>query len=210
MFKEENRQEEIKLHDKIGSLEVVEFMTKSKRTLKLRCECGSEVITYYSYLKRGNVKYCKNKNCNCKSDSVYSRESRLLNLYKYMKNICYNENHPNYKEYLFMCDEWRFDFIIFRKWAYLNGYQHNKVMWLIDQHKGYTPNNVEWITRSEYAIRKGANKKYTFTKDKKSLGELCRERGLNYRAVYQRVFILKWDLDKALNTPIRSIKKKSK
>jgi hypothetical protein len=206
MFKEEDSQNEIKLHDKIGSFTVVEFMSKSKRTLRLKCTCGEEVIAYYSQIKRGNIKYCKNKNCTYKEDNNFSREIRLYNLYKYAKNICYNENHPNYKEYLFMCDEWRIDFLVFKKWAYLHGYTHNKVMNLKSKEQGYTPANVEWITRSQYAIKNNKQKQY-LVRDNKTLGELCREKNINYRTVYQRVNILKWDLDRALNTPIHRKKK---
>jgi hypothetical protein len=48
-----------------------------------------------------------------------------------------------------MCPEWRHDFRVFRDWALAHGYHNDLTIDRIDNDKGYSPDNCQWLTRAE-------------------------------------------------------------
>ena len=54
--------------------------------------------------------------------------------------------HMHFKKYIYMCDEWRDNFLAFREWAILCGNIKNKRLRRKDKTEGYSPNNCYWIT----------------------------------------------------------------
>ena len=67
-----------------------------------------------------------------------------------MKKRCYNPHDKYYKNYggrnIKVCDEWRSDFSLFKKWADTNGYKQGLSIDRIDNDKNYEPGNCRWVT----------------------------------------------------------------
>lgn len=95
--------------------------------------------------------------------------TRLYRIWAAMKQRCYNKNAQNYKHYggrgITICDEWRNNFEAFCEWALTHGYKdpplnagHNRSRSLtidrINNDKGYSPDNCQWITLSENISKK--------------------------------------------------------
>lgn len=77
---------------------------------------------------------------------------RLYRIYHHMKDRCNNPNHHEYYNYggkgVTICNEWEL-FDNFKKWALSNGYDQNLTIDRIDSDGNYSPDNCQWITRSE-------------------------------------------------------------
>jgi len=91
-------------------------------------------------------------------------KTRLYSIWAGMKQRCYNEKHIQYKNYggrgISVCDDWRNNFYAFSEWALSNGYQdpnENDARGAalsidrIDNDKGYSPENCQWISLSANA-----------------------------------------------------------
>ena len=91
-------------------------------------------------------------------------KTRLYSIWNGMKQRCYNERFSQYKNYggrgISVCDEWKDDFFSFAEWALSHGYQDppeaekgNRGGALsidrIDNDKGYSPENCQWIPLRE-------------------------------------------------------------
>ena len=95
--------------------------------------------------------------------------TRLYRIWSGMKQRCYNPKYPQYKSYggrgITICDEWKNDFRAFAEWALNNGYNDPPVdgdirrgdtlsIDRIDDDKGYSPTNCQWITLSRNIMKK--------------------------------------------------------
>ena len=93
--------------------------------------------------------------------------SRVYNIWRCMKQRCYNKNNSRYYLYggrgITVCDEWKDNSKTFIDWALSNGYSDDLEIDRIDNDLGYSPDNCQWITRKENIAKK--NKPYTYDPD---------------------------------------------
>ena len=90
-------------------------------------------------------------------DGKSMSNTRIHNIWRSMKQRCYNPKNTNYSCYgargITVCDEWKNNSTAFIKWAFNSGYNDNLEIDRIDSEKGYSPDNCRWITRAENARR---------------------------------------------------------
>lgn len=92
--------------------------------------------------------------------------TRLFDIWNGMRERCYGNDKDHARYYrdkgIRVCQEWS-SFGAFREWAYANGYKEQgqetplkdrMSIDRIDPHKGYSPDNCQWITFSENSIRR--------------------------------------------------------
>lgn len=144
---------------KFGSLTVTEdyIQTGDRPNRKTRwrcvCECGNELWADRTSLIKRKSQYCNE----CRPSG--RRNENLYHIYYGIKQRCNNPKNPRYKHYggkgIKMCDEWDSDYLVFREWAFQQGYENNKGMSIdrLDESKGYNPNNCEWVSLSENSRR---------------------------------------------------------
>ena len=183
------------LGQKFGRLTVVGFVHKrNKWYWRCRCECGNEVIRQGCLVRQGNP-----ISCGCYQREVVSKiftthgmtKSRLYRIYNAMKNRCYNEKQPNYMNYggrgIGICEEWLQGFGVFQEWALANGYADDLTIERIDNSKDYSPDNCRWATRAEQSRNTRRNHRYTHNGRTQVLTDWCKELGLDFHTVENRI-----------------------
>lgn len=123
---------------------------QGKRNVLCRCDCGVECVVRFASLQKSET-----LSCGClRSERAMERRlihggsrTKIYGIYRAMLNHCYKETNRNYRFYggkgIEVCEEWRKDFLTFRKWAYENGYREDNGMRIVreDKEKGYCPEN---------------------------------------------------------------------
>ncbi len=132
--------------------------------------------------------------------------TRLYRIWDAMKQRCYNPKFKKRKFYLdkgiTVCDEWKNNFISFYNWSIENGYRDDLSIDRIDNDKGYYPENCRWATITQQNNNRSINKKIKYKDNFYSLKELSFKFNIDKRTLDSRLRN-GWDLEKALNTPVR-------
>lgn len=110
--------------------------------------------------------------------------TRLYNIWKTMRQRCFNKNNQKYEYYggkgVSICAEWN-DFSNFREWAISNGYNEDLTLDRIDVNGNYEPANCRWVTHQIQANNKSNNKIIVYNSKQMTMADFCREYNLNYR-----------------------------
>jgi len=188
--------------------------TKGKRqkiVWKCKCDCGKEKSIIGDSLRSGSAKSCgcsiveKIKERNFKHG--YAHKERLYGIWRGMYTRCYNKNFKFYNYYggrgISICDEWLNNYLVFRKWAYINGYEENLTIDRKDNDGNYEPNNCKWVSGKNQANNKSNNHCVTFHGKTKTLSQWAEETKISSRVIESRLNRLGWSIDKALTTPIK-------
>ena len=145
--------------------------------------------------------------------------SRLSEIFRSMKKRCYNIKHIQYKNYgargIKLCDEWndrelvkisgfRYTkgYLAFKKWALENGYADNLTIDRIDANGNYEPSNCRWVDWRTQNNNRRNNHYLTYKGKTQSMAEWCRELGLNYILICNRIQS-GWSVEKAFEKPVR-------
>lgn len=164
----------MEIGDKFGKLTVKKFLDErgpnGRKMVLCDCDCGKKDVICSIY----NLTLKKNptRSCGClrlervhesktthgdSGGAICGKRARLYRIWSNMKSRCYNPNVRSYADYgakgIIVCDEWKNDYVAFKKWALEHGYNNDLVIDRIDPDKSYMPENCRWITSSENSIR---------------------------------------------------------
>lgn len=133
------------------------------------------------------------------------RGTPLYTVWSRMKERCYNKNDAAYKNYggrgIYVCDEWKNDYLAFHEWALSSGYEYGLSIDRIDNNGPYSPENCRWATRKEQCNNRRTNLLVTYNGETKTFSQWIEEYNADYDLVFQRYKKLHWDFGKALTTP---------
>lgn len=143
--------------------------------------------------------------------------AKFYRTYDNIKTRCYNKNNPKYKSYgargVIVCDEWLQSREAFIKWCDETCKDIMLTIERIDVNGNYEPNNCKWVTMEQQAKNKQNSIKVNYYGTEYCLRELCRKLGYNnneYKRIHARITYEKWDVYKAIETPIRKCDNKTK
>ena len=173
--------------DRIGTLVIQEDLGGSYWWCK--CDCGREDVYYSGELT--NRKSCS-KTCKFyrgggrtikHGDRANGRRTRLYQIWDGMIGRCTRESQVGYSCYggrnIHVCDEWKNDYSVFKKWALENGYKNGLTIDRINNDEGYCPDNCRWATYEEQANNRRSNVAVKINGKKKTLSQLSKEYGIN-------------------------------
>lgn len=105
-------------------------------------------------MKSGHVKSC---GCLLKKSAGLSK-SKLYKRWIGMKTRCYNLKTLNYNNYggrgIAICEKWKYNFMVFYKWALENGWDNKLQIDRIDNNGDYSPENCRFVTMEENGLNK--------------------------------------------------------
>lgn len=90
------------------------------------------------------------KNHHSYKHGLSKTKPKLYRLWSSMSERTTNPNHHAFHRYggrgITICDEWRYNVLIFIEWALSHGYKEGLQIDRIDNDKGYSPNNCRFVT----------------------------------------------------------------
>ena len=165
-------------------------VNKPRTYFKCKCECGNEKIVSLNSLTMHKVMSCgclakETKIINGKllSPLKYGIDTRKDDIYKTyarMMRRCHWKDTEKHKKYyatkgIKVCDEWRNNYLAFKKWAIENGYRKGLSIDRINPNDDYKPSNCRFITISENS-KIVEHKKGVFCLTENQQVEICQKR----------------------------------
>lgn len=177
---------------KLTAIKISERENNKRSYWVCECDCGRTKEIALSHLRSGATTSCgcyqkqKAKEANAKHGDV---GTSLYNRWKEMRHRCENPNHSRFKDYgargITITEDWN-DYKNFRDWALLNGYQEELTLDRIDNDKGYSPDNCQWV---DYTAN-GRNRRNTVRLEGSTLAEIAETHNLTYEEVKYRYYFL--------------------
>lgn len=137
-------------------------------------------------------------------------DSRLYGIWTNMKTRCENPKSTFYKRYggrgITVCKEWE-HFESFLEWANESGYSDTMTIERIDNDSEYSPDNCRWASIKEQENNRSNSRLFTMNGKTQTLALWCDEYGQSYKTIYKRIFMLGWDFEKAITSPIDASKR---
>ena len=185
------------INKKIGRLTIIRpFYKGTDRHKKVRCackcDCGNiKIIDYSTLQKQTNISCgCLNKINTAKKDinqyTVYNELNKIWNSIKKQSS-----------------NEWKISFNNFFDWSLQNNYFSDAILVQIDSQKEYSPENCKWLNKNMSSIYRTNSRLITLNNITLTLTEWCLIYEIPYNIVYTRINSYKWDIEKALTTPVQ-------
>lgn len=171
------------------------------------CDCGNYTIVRGDNLKSNSVKSCGCLNKKPAYNRIHGEsKTTLYRKWQSMKRRCYDKNASNYKNYgargIKVCDEWKNDFLAFKKWVLETRTDEALTIERIDVNGDYCPENCIWLDKKGQSNNRRNCLMYTYNGKTQNLMQWCEELGLDYKLVYERLKRDNWSFEKAISTPV--------
>lgn len=203
-----------------------EYDRYGNRCFRCICDCGNEVLETPKYLISGHV-----KSCGCMRNELlrddfllhggcsYGNPERLYKVYRGMIERCCNPNNHNYMNYggrgIAVCQEWKENYELFRKWALENGYDEKKSrkeqsLERNNNNGNYEPSNCRWATAKEQRRNQRPHKEHkkrsmiNINGIERPKREMCKEYGIAVETFDYRVKKKGMGVLEALTCPLIS------
>lgn len=206
---------------KIGKLTPIKYLGRidHKAYWKCKCDCGNYVTKDHYSLLRGSVTSCGclRKSKDCKNYRHGLCNHRTYRIYNGMKQRCFNNNNPDYKNYgargITICDEWLGEdgFVNFYNWAMDNGYNDSLSIDRKNNNGNYCPENCRWIDKKTQQNNTRFNKKITYNGETHTYAEWeeILDNGVSQTDMSHRIK-RGWNIERALLTPKKHFRKAKK
>lgn len=206
--------------EKFGRLTVISLENQRYRNQAVwlcQCSCNDDKFVRMTTgkLKSGTkscgclIKEKARKMCIERNTTHGLRFHPLYGVWCGMKSRCYNKNSQDYPNYggrgIVVCDEWLNDFSKFVR--DMGDRPPGNSLDRIDVNLGYCPENCKWSNNETQGNNKTDNVFIEYNGKTRSLSQWAREYNLTVRLLWQRLNLLNWNIEKALTTPVRKIRK---
>lgn len=176
------------------------------------CDCGKICVVAALSLKSGGTKSCgclKAETNKAKWTKHNGCKDRLYRLWNDIKKRCYNPKYKQFKDYggrgIQMCDEWRHDYLAFKKFALENGYDADAKLGectidRIDVDGNYSPENCRFVDMKVQNLNKRVyGRLLTYNGKTQNIAAWSKETGIHPATIRQRIEH-GWSIEKALTS----------
>lgn len=198
-----------------GDLKVIKRMENNSRgdsKWLCECTCGNTKVILRNSLISGRTKSCGCGMLAALEKGRYSMrthgmsKSRLYGIWCGIKKRTSETADVRHKKDYFergirVCEEWADSFEKFQEWALENGYNDKLTIDRINNDGNYEPKNCRWADNKTQANNKRSNRVYEYKGEKLNISQLSEKYNINYSLLRERLSVLKWDIEKAIETP---------
>jgi len=168
-----------------------------------KCDCGETVEVAGSSLTSGATQSCGCLNWDNRNKHGMTGTS-LYMVWDSFKRRCRDPNHDAYKNYggrgIYVCDEWKEDFLVFYEWARESGYEEGLSIDRIDNDGPYCKSNCRWATMKEQANTRRNSILLAINGEEKNLAEWAELYNLHVKTLYKRLRN-GWPIDESILKP---------
>lgn len=130
-------------------------------------------------------------------------KSPLYRSWRSMVVRCTNPNATSYKYYgaigVAVCERWkRFQ----NFYADMGDRPEGSTLDRIDSTKGYEPTNCRWASKKQQARNRRTNNLLVFRGERLTLEEWAERFGIKSNTLWMRLYEQRWDLERALTSPL--------
>lgn len=173
-----------------------------------QCECGKTDVVHIANLITGASRGCRP----CGHIKHGNHAKRLHNIWRHMKQRCYDPTRPQFKDYgargIEICDEWRESFEAFEAWSLQNGYTDDLQIDRRNNDGNYEPGNCRWVTGLVNSSNKRNTRFITAFGETKHLFEWSRDSRCKVTVTTLHMRLKSnWEPEKAITTKSRQDKK---
>lgn len=184
---------------------------------KCKCDCGN-----YKSVRGNALKIGATTSCGCLQRELTSKRFRkyetgskkLRDVFSEIKQRCLNPKCPDYYLYggrgINICGDWLSDggVQLFINWSLDNGYREGLSIDRINNDKDYSPDNCRWVNNSVQGRNKRTNHMITYKNKTLCMMEWAEITGIPYHTLKRRINKYGWSIEKALETPVRDMKRR--
>ena len=172
-----------------------------------RCDCGVEKIVRASNLQSRRV-----VSCGCHRNEISRRprkhglyNTRVYRIWQSMKNRCFLQNHPTYKDYgargITVCERWlKFE----NFFADMGHPPEDHSIERLDNDGNYEPGNCVWATRAIQARNRRSNHIIEVNGLSLTIVDWAARIGASPSAIHDRIR-RGWDMKRVVTEPVRRV-----
>lgn len=183
-------------------LENVFSISRRPLVVKVRCDCGKEVIGQANSILNG-----KSSSCGCRRGTHRKTNTRIYHKWEGMIQRCYDVNSKDFKSYggrgIFVCEHWRNSFETFLEDMGPRPSPKHSIDRFPDNNGNYEPGNCRWATAKEQARNRRNNRTMIFNGQEKTVSEWAEIIGVQSCLLFKRIK-MGWPNDEVLTTPINT------
>lgn len=175
--------------------------------------CSEKEACDFLGVSRCSVSSCCRRRTKCKGWNVervgasthMETKTRLHKIWEGMHERCERKKHDHYKDYggrgISVCDDWA-DYVAFRDWAILNGYNDTLTIDRIDVNGDYCTENCRWVTMRKQQSNKRSNHMVYLGGVGRTITEWSEILGIGKTTIRMRLES-GWTDEAALTVPVR-------
>lgn len=195
----------------ITILSEVDINKQDIRRVIGKCDCG-KTKEFNLYRLTGGL----TNSCGCMIGIETSKRQTthgltkhpIFNVFKKMKDRCYNPKHESYKDYggrgIIICDLWKNNFTEFYNWCIKNNWQKGLQIDRVNNDGNYEPSNCQITTPKINSVNKRNTIRLTYNGRTMALSQWCEELGLEHETMRYRIIKKNMTPEQAFNTPIQN------
>lgn len=188
---------------------------KRKTYWPCRCDCGNQVKISATNLKTGNTTSCGcyRREFTAAKNATHSllaggKPSEFI-VWALMRRRCDDPADDAYPAYggrgISVCDRWRSFDAFYADMGARPAPDHQ--IDRIDNDGPYSPENCRWVTRVENCSNRRDNVYVEWRGESLTVYEWARRMGMKPHTIWARLFRLGWNVEQALTTPVRAMRK---
>lgn len=194
---------------RVGRLLVIEKVgtTKNGGDWLCLCDCGVKKVLGGTALSMGMVNSCsciRTENTAALRRTHGMSNTKIYVCWEEIRKRCRNPKVKAYKHYgargIDVCDEWYNSFSKFYS-DMIEGYEEHLTIDRIDVNKGYYKENCRWATWEVQNYNKRNSFLIEYKGQKLNKYEWSKITGIHPHALYSRIKLYGWSVERALTTP---------